>query len=115
MKNQFNKPIHHNEKTDTIFKPPTIEQVIEQFHIKACYEKNEPEKFFYYYESIGWYVGKKKMRFWKAAVSGWMTRMEQFNKDKPTPLKNLDTTGKTDAIKLAEQQQIQRAYQNQRA
>ena len=114
MKNLFNKPIHHNEKTQTRFNKPTLEQIINQFQIKGCYAQNEPEQFYYYYESIDWYVGKTKMRFWKAAVSGWLNRMKQFNKDKPTPVKNLDTTGKTDAIKLAEQQQIQRAYASQR-
>ena len=29
------------------------------------------EKFFNHYESNGWYVGKNKMKDWKAAVRGW--------------------------------------------
>jgi len=43
-------------------------------------QKKEVSKFWYYYESVGWYVGRNKMRSWKAAASGWILRMEQFNK-----------------------------------
>ena len=112
-KNLFDHSVHNNHKTR--FTIPTLEQVTTCFHFKGCHEKNEPEKFFYHYDSVDRHVGRNKMRSWKAAISGWIFRMEQFNKDKPTPLKNLDTSAKTDEIKLAEQQQIQRAYANQRA
>lgn len=36
-------------------------------------------KFHAFYESKGWVVGKSKMKDWKAAVRGWITRMN----DKP--------------------------------
>jgi len=114
MKNQFNSPVHHNEKTKTKFEQPELEQVKKHFLIKGCSAQIEAEKFFYYYESTGWYVGKKKMRSWRAAASGWILRMEQFNKDKPTPLKVIDNSGKSEQEKIAEIQQIQQAYRNQR-
>lgn len=30
------------------------------------------EKFYYYYESVDWYVGKKKMKNWQATVRRWI-------------------------------------------
>ena len=54
------------------FTPPTVEEVREY-----CIEKGynvDPEKFWNYYESIGWVRGKTKMKKWKSAVAGWNTR-----------------------------------------
>lgn len=60
------------------FKPPTIDE------IKAhAIEKNLPDeaaKFFDYYESNGWKVGKNKMASWRSAFSGWCSRKDQFTK-----------------------------------
>ena len=95
------------------FKKPTLEEVQRFFTIKECYVQKEPEKFWLHYESNGWYVGKSKMRSWRAAASGWILRMEQFQKDLPAPIKPMDTGGKTDAEKQAEINQIKRAYKNQ--
>ena len=97
------------------FKQPTLEEVKRLFQIKGCTVKNEPERFFLYYESNGWYVGKTKMRSWRAAAGGWILRMEMFQQDKPAPIKHIDTSNKEDSIKLAEIEQIKRAYQNQRS
>ena len=51
------------------FKKPTIDE------IKAyCRERNnsvDPEKFYNYYESIGWKIGKNPMKNWKSAVITW--------------------------------------------
>lgn len=52
-----------------IFIPPTIDEIAEY-----CRERNNhvsPEKFFDFYESKGWMVGKNKMKDWKAAVRTW--------------------------------------------
>ena len=52
-----------------IFVPPTVEE-ISQF----CIENNigiDANTFFNFYESKGWYVGKNKMKNWKAAVRTW--------------------------------------------
>ena len=51
------------------FKKPTIDE------IKAyCQERNnsvDPDKFYNYYESNGWKVGKNPMKNWKSAVITW--------------------------------------------
>lgn len=39
----------------------------------------DAEKFFYYYESSGWKVGKNPMKDWKAAVRGWNRRAAESN------------------------------------
>jgi len=62
--------------------PPKLEDVISYF-----IEKNKPleaQKFFDFYESNGWKVGKNKMKSWKAASSGWISRMNNFNKNQKT-------------------------------
>jgi hypothetical protein len=40
---------------------------------------NEVEKFQSHYESNGWRVGKNKMKNWRAAMSGWKTRVDEYN------------------------------------
>lgn len=59
------------------FQKPTISE-IEQY----CFERSngiDPEKFFNYYESNGWMVGKNKMKNWKAAVHTWEKSNYQTN------------------------------------
>ena len=54
------------------FTPPTLEELTEY-----CKEKNlniDPQRFIDFYSSKGWYVGKNKMKDWKAAARGWQTR-----------------------------------------
>lgn len=51
------------------FVPPTIEEVMEY-----CQERQnnvDAQRFIDYYTSNGWYVGKNKMKDWKAAVRTW--------------------------------------------
>tara|TARA_R100000742_G_C4278876_1_gene102340 strand:- start:3404 stop:4018 length:615 start_codon:yes stop_codon:yes gene_type:complete len=55
------------------FIPPTIEDCIEYFTQNES-SKIDAEGFFYFYESNGWKVGKNKMKQWKRAASGWITR-----------------------------------------
>ena len=97
------------------FNKPTLEEVTRLFQLKGVNSADQAAQFFYHYESNGWYVGKAKMRSWRAAVAGWILRMNQFDKSPEQP-KNigLDTSGKSSAIKASEQQQILRAYNNQR-
>ena len=55
------------------FCPPTVDEV------KAyCLEKNytvDAENFCDFYESKGWFVGKNKMKSWRAAVRTWQRRL----------------------------------------
>jgi hypothetical protein len=54
------------------FKKPTLEEVT-----IYCKERNNnvsAETFINFYESKDWYVGKNKMKSWKAAVRNWESR-----------------------------------------
>jgi len=63
-----------------IFIRPKIEQ-IEAYCLERKNSVN-PVKFFNYYESNGWRVGKNKMKDWKAAVHTWEN--SDFNKPATT-------------------------------
>jgi predicted phage replisome organizer len=68
-----------NNRRSRVFTPPTREEV------KAyCQERNKgvnPDKWYDFYESKGWMVGKNKMKDWKASVRTWE------EKNKPTEQK----------------------------
>lgn len=64
--------------------PPKIEDVK-----SFCSDRNngiDAEKFFDYYASRGWMIGKNKMKDWKAAVRTW----ERNNDTNPTTSNNVD-------------------------
>lgn len=65
------KPITNNTigKTKSVFIKPSLDEVIEYFKQKETHI--DPEKFYAYYESIGWMVGKNKMKDWKACLVTW--------------------------------------------
>ncbi len=64
-----NKKENSIKEKATRFSPPTPEE------IKIyCDERNnniDPERFFDFYTSKGWMVGKSKMKDWKAAIRTW--------------------------------------------
>lgn len=60
------------EKESSVFRPPTLEEIREHFAQKGYPE--EAERFYYFYESKGWFVGKTKMKKWKMAAAGWIMR-----------------------------------------
>ena len=58
------------------FVKPTLEEVKEY-----CRSRNnnvDPERFYDFYESNGWKVGKNPMRDWKAAVRTWEKREKEI-------------------------------------
>lgn len=68
-KKRTNKNSDINKKISKTFKPPSIEEIK-----SYCNERKnsvDPEKFFYFYESKQWFIGKNKMKNWKAAVITW--------------------------------------------
>lgn len=74
------------------FKAPTQIEVENYFLSKGfTFEdaKRESVKFYSYYDSKGWLVGKSKMKNWKSAVTGWIAR----SSDKPKQELNFNTTG----------------------
>lgn len=65
--------INLKKKKQAQFVKPTLEEVT-QYIVEAGYTV-DPNKFFNYYESNGWKVGKNPMKNWKAALSGtWQAR-----------------------------------------
>lgn len=75
--NNDNNDNNVNNKISSRFTPPTLEEVR-----AYCLERKNKvnyEKWYDFYESKGWYVGKNKMKNWKAAVRTW----EKEEKDKP--------------------------------
>lgn len=78
----------HLPKADK-FKKPTVEEIA-----AFCKEKNiniNVNKFFLYYESNGWYVGKSHMKSWKAAVQRWAENNYDNNKATGTIWENNST------------------------
>lgn len=58
------------------FKKPTLEDVL-----SYCVEREnavDGEKFFNFYESNGWKVGKNPMKDWKAAVRNWESNSQNY-------------------------------------
>ena len=70
------------KETAKRFLPPSIEQVK-----KFVSEKNysvDPESFVAFYQSKNWFVGKNKMKDWRAAVVTWQKRSGEFKKQTQT-------------------------------
>lgn len=66
---------------DKRFVKPTVEEIQ-----AYCNERNngiDAQKFYDFYESKGWFVGKNKMKDWKAAVRTWERSQYQSNKSDP--------------------------------
>lgn len=62
------------------FTKPTIEDI--KLYCEERKNKIDAEKFFDYYESNGWKVGKNSMKDWKAAVRTWERNEKQDNTSK---------------------------------
>lgn len=69
LKEEVNSLNTHNSNRSKKFIKPTIEEIKNY----CIYRKNNinAERFFNYYESNGWKVGKNPMKDWKAAVRTW--------------------------------------------
>jgi len=61
------------------FVVPSLEELAENGR-RIGLPANEVEKFQSHYESNGWRVGKNKMKNWRAAMSGWKTRVDEYAK-----------------------------------
>ncbi len=56
--------------------PDTIDRVIE-FFTNNVSTKEEAEKYFDYFKSNGWKVGRSSMKDWQAAARNWIRRSKQ--------------------------------------
>jgi hypothetical protein len=71
------------------FQKPTIEQC-RLYAAKIGLPEMECSKFFNFYESKGWKVGKNPMVSWPHAMSGWKNRCGQYGSASPeTPTSQL--------------------------
>ena len=58
-------------------KPLSIKEVL-NFFKKKNWSENEAEKFFNYYESVGWKKGNTPIENWQAAAESWMLKTDDF-------------------------------------
>lgn len=58
------------------FIPPTADDINQYCEEKGIYGF-DADYFIDYYESLGWMIGKNKMKSWKAAVRTWLRRDEK--------------------------------------
>ena len=98
QRNTYNKEILEQKKDSTAkFKIPDLTEVIDHFSAKGHPE--EAERFFNYYESNGWRVGKYQMKNWKAAAANWIKNQERYAVNK----KSTNRIGKSDYKAAADQ------------
>lgn len=81
------------------FAPPTLDNVIGYCQERA--NKVDPNKFFDFYTSKGWMVGKNKMKDWKAAVRNW-ERSDKVS-SKPNQFTNFSQTKMDSELDLLDQ------------
>lgn len=66
-------------KSKVSFIRPDLLEVNQYFEEQG--NPNEAEKFFNYYESNGWKVGKNPMKDWKAASRNWIKNAKNYKND----------------------------------
>ena len=69
------------------FTPPTLEEVLPYMKERGGSHR-EAEKFIDFYQSKDWYVGKNKMKDWKASVRNWTRSPKKDEEELPQYLKN---------------------------
>ena len=78
------KEISKNKNT---FTPPLLADVKNYFNEKAS--EDQSERFWNFYDSKNWMVGKNKMGKWKSAVSGWIDRNDIKKKTEKERLESI--------------------------
>jgi hypothetical protein len=92
------------KKERTQFVEPTIESLATKMPL------DEAKKFYYYYGSKGWIVGRTKMQDVNKAISGWMTRADEYkanNQITPPQTKQLSDEERQARIDKLKQQSKQ--------
>ena len=57
------------EKNSIVFKAPTTEEV--SLYCKERKNDVDPDRFINHYQAKGWFIGRNKMKDWRAAVRTW--------------------------------------------
>lgn len=60
-------------KVRSSLRPGSLQEVVAEFQARGQ-SQEEAERFWNYYESVGWKVGRNPMVKWRAAVAGWISR-----------------------------------------
>ena len=82
----------NKKRVREIFKKPEILEVSE-FFVSLGSTEYEAEKFYDFYQSKNWQVGKSKMKDWKAAARNWKRRNdERTTKDRNQNNNNVTLT-----------------------
>jgi len=76
----INKDDNNVKKCSKIFKkvPPLLEDVKKRVNELGYSNTEEAEKFFNYYESNGWRVGRNPMKDWSAALTNWFKNLNKY-------------------------------------
>ena len=98
------EPITNNQEPRTkesrTFTPPENLDVYNYFlkqDLTEVIASHESTKFINHYQSNGWLVGKNKMKDWKAAARGWLSRRGNYEKNNGNkPNIDLKDTGWSD-------------------
>ena len=94
--------IYNTAEKSKRFVPPTIEEVR-----AYCQERNntvDPETFINFYESKGWFVGKTKMKDWKASVRTWESKRKSESKSSFSQEKGYQNASNPDFLKMLEEE-----------
>jgi len=86
QKNNPKKPTLERERErerEKKYIKPTIEEI--KIYCEERKNNIQPGKFFDYYESKGWMIGKNKMKDWKAAIRTWENNTEQTQEKQNKP------------------------------
>ena len=77
---------NENKKEDIkekrVFQTPTMDEI--SSYIKEKHYQVDAQRFFDFYQSKGWYIGKNKMKDWKAAIRTWARSDRQQSKSDAT-------------------------------
>ncbi len=99
--NKNDKEVIEREKP-TRFIPPTQIEIFDYMITKGASQQraqNESERFFNFYESNGWKVGRNPMKNWKAASTNWLSRNQSEKRQRPNqPTIDHSTFGWADGL-----------------
>jgi hypothetical protein len=90
----------------TRFQVPSLEEV-KLLMAKVALPESEAEKFWNFYESKGWMVGKTKMRRVAGAVANWAARYREWHPIASTDAEPPKTTGSERMVHLEEFKRVE--------
>ncbi len=79
-KNKTNNKSDNDKEVTRRFTPPSDIETVSYFESKGS-DNIEAQKFWFFYDSKNWFVGKSKMKKWQSAANGWIARNKKDSKD----------------------------------